>query len=387
MKRRRFLRIRYVVVVILVLWSLLQWKIKPEPEVGQQYTLTLRKQNGKVKTPLAHLTTVSLANLPDIRPSDFESFAGDKSLLLSTLRAAGIQQLDADVERLLPDRERLSHLYGTESPLVLGQETCEAYRDTVPAFQRYVGVAGLFNTGTTALTTYLEANLLVPNSVYNWDDRPPDHRYEVPWGKHRLYSIRDMFPLEGFTPGDYDKVLPIVVVRDPLVWMQSMCSATYTMRWRHTEAHCPNLVANEADVQHFQGLQLQQIIPAHIPKQNVKSTSLLDMWVKWYQEYRDSEQPHLIVRHEDLLWNPKAVLEAIRDCVGGTFKSESFVYLVGQSKWFHNHIKAQTGMISGMIKYGSGATRLRNLTQFDLQYARGVLLQSRLMNDFHYRTP
>ena len=44
-----------------------------------------------------------------------------------------------------------------------------------------------------------------------------------------------------------DDVLPIVIIKDPVNWIHSMCKHPYGGRWRHTAEHCPNLVPNEKD--------------------------------------------------------------------------------------------------------------------------------------------
>ena len=63
---------------------------------------------------------------------------------------------------------------------------------------------------------------------------------EVPWGKHNNVTWRAHSPFKSkFDSYDglkstYDKfkVLPIVMIKDPVNWMSSMCRNSYGVQWR-----------------------------------------------------------------------------------------------------------------------------------------------------------
>jgi hypothetical protein len=138
--------------------------------------------------------------------------------LYQLFQAAGVsdQDLTNDTLAVLPHvYESMVSMYGDlRQPLIVGLDTCATYRQTVPLERRYTAVAGLFNTGTNAMEFHLEHNM---NLNSTW---------QVPWGKHRvpaLTRLKHVAPrMEGKVQTD---VLPIVMVRDPFHWMQSMVRA------------------------------------------------------------------------------------------------------------------------------------------------------------------
>jgi hypothetical protein len=129
----------------------------------------------------------------------------------------------------------------------------------------------------------------------------------------------------------------------------------------------------------------------------------------------------------DLLFHAPAVLDKVRECVGAKWRHKEFVYIteyvihpikrlclikhfagrlvadlvstslvfllldhrpVKTTKYFTD-FKAQSGMVSAMIRYGqdkTGRHRIRNMTQADLQYARRYLDET-LMKTFGYQWP
>jgi hypothetical protein len=393
---------------------------------GSQYSLSFRRPNGKWKNPLKKVNHISAADLADLPllPSGRDSAATTttsttgKEFVLDLLQAAGITKVDASIREALPTWERFASLYGNDTaPVVVGRDTC---RD---ATERRPAVAGLFNTGTTALAVYLRENILsATNTNTNTNTNHKDTA--VPWGKHRLWSLRHAFwPPAARATNDtattsalhdhaHDKILPIVIVRDPFSWMQSMCTSPYKASWPHAAAHCPNLVAHAADVALAASPQPPQP-PVHlgdpipvvlVAQQQRRFRSLLHLWVEWYTEYVDAaftHEPCLLVRFEDMLIRPDAVVAAIRTCFlpqglhtaapPPAAASVAFTYVVAPVKWDQAYLKPQSGMVSALIKYGNGYDRLTNLTAADVAFARQVLAPGtpggRLMALFHYSLP
>jgi hypothetical protein len=64
-------------------------------------------------------------------------------------------------------------------------------------------------------------------------------------------------------------VMPIVVVRDPYSWMQSMCKHKYASEWQHFE-RCPNLVPSAMDRFNFTELSEADTVPVSIHYPDVK---------------------------------------------------------------------------------------------------------------------
>jgi hypothetical protein len=449
------------------------------PVAGSQYTLTIHRPNGNVTRAVTSISSVHVKDLPEELVKDLLALtnasgtasatpvsaeataAAGKEPLLQLLRAAGVTDLHPSVVALLPTWAHVVDLYGPMMMMRTGHDdttdhACAAYRAAVPPSRRYLGVAGLYNTGTTAMAIYLQENVRLPQSRVNWtqvmEEYRGEHAWEVPWGKHRLYSLRnkeELFLNPGAENLRKDQVFPIVMVRDPYTWLHSMCTAPYMAKWPHdsttaasnstssSSSHCPNLVANAQDVARFPlALKLGQRIPVRLPSQlGARFESLAHLYRDWYGQWAttttspstststganketnvssattpESVMPHMQVRFEDLIFRPEQVLERIRQCVGGTWKTDksgtpstktttgssndrTFVYVVGPAKWSHHFVKKQqqSTMISAMIKYGNGGTsvrhkqllRLFNMTNDDIQLVDRTLEQ--LMRDFHY---
>jgi hypothetical protein len=121
---------------------------------------------------------------------------------------------------------------------------------------------------------------------------------------------------------------------------------------------------------------------------NAKSwKTLLHLWNDWYRDYYFNSKHYLMIRFEDLLWHPRSVVEAIRDCVGAVYKGPLFVHVVDQSKWEHvREYGPQSNLISAMIKHGSRQRRIRGMTRADLEVAAAVL-DDELLRIFQYQRP
>jgi hypothetical protein len=112
------------------------------------------------------LTSIGAANNrpePPIASKDVavkeKHFPPGKERVLALLREAGITNLDNSTVAALPTWNEISQLYGSQSPIVYGLDTCVSYRDTVPEHERHAAVAGMFNTGTNAIAWSLSHNI------------------------------------------------------------------------------------------------------------------------------------------------------------------------------------------------------------------------------------
>ena len=129
-------------------------------------------------------------------------------------------------------------MYGLGGPRMLGLERCASFRTATPVLRRKFAVAGLYNTGTHVLHQLMQQNCALANNS-------AASKYgSVPWGKHNLLRDRGRFwaPAGGIAgatkamfDGDVTFVLPLVVIKDPLTWMASLCRKPYIARFRmHT---------------------------------------------------------------------------------------------------------------------------------------------------------
>jgi len=142
----------------------------------------------------------------------------------------------------------LKEMYGNSSePIIWGLQTCQAYRDKVPdKRQRYTAVAGLFNTGTNAMEFHLQHNLKMPS------------KWQVPWGKHRVPAVRLNHTAAGMDKLNREHVMPIIMIRDPFAFMQSMCKSPYA-----TVCTCGNCCHRTREIT-VSGSHFLHLLPAEV---------------------------------------------------------------------------------------------------------------------------
>ena len=278
----------------------------------------------------------------------------------------------------LPSWSILQALYGPlEEPVIVGLDTCETYRNTVPLEQRYAAVAGMFNTGTNAFEYHLRTNLQLR------------HVWQVPWGKHRMPSVRDSHMAPGMEHANKTAVLPVVLIRDPFYWMQSMCKMPYAAHWNKPARHCPNLVPNEIDYQRWGAKEPHKYVNGSVPVKVIFSKtqimywdSLIDLYNDHYRQYLlATDYPRLMVRFEDMLLLPTQVLQRVADCAG-TKVADVISYQTGSAKGHGSH----TTFLKAIQKTGDPERRRAGMTPQDLAYAREHL-DPELLQQFHYQVP
>jgi hypothetical protein len=136
-----------------------------------------------------------------------------KEYPLSLMKAAGMDDSITTDEycQYLPYWPNYTALYG-DRPVILGLERCSDYRKMIAEASTYpdVRIVGVYNTGTNALALNLERNLQQLGAAI---------KHDAPWGKHRevqfMLKARSAFI-------NYTTILPLIIVREPLLWMQSM---------------------------------------------------------------------------------------------------------------------------------------------------------------------
>jgi len=81
------------------------------------------------------------------RDSSASTLKDDGSIdMLSLITyAMGTDQATDEILSTLPEASDVASMYG-EEPKIIGLETCATFQNTVPAPDRYMGPAGLFNT-------------------------------------------------------------------------------------------------------------------------------------------------------------------------------------------------------------------------------------------------
>ena len=348
----------------------LQYEIKPRLAIVEDDNATVNG-DGKEETDDDPDGSMTLP-IVDLLASNLTVLVG-KHRVFSLLLEAGIDSLDLTTIRQLPEWDQISSLYypSGQRPIIHGLDSCDTYRRTVEMDQRYLATAGLFNTGTNALSFLLRENIMM-NKKAQW---------QVPWSKHRLLRISGNHTAPNMQRFNRSNVLPIVIIKDIFTWLQSMCKSPYEAHWKHNDGHCPNLVPNQWDLEQFAALQGHSTVPVRVKfseNQTIHWDSLVGLYNEWYREYYDATFPRLMVRFEDLLFAPEEMLQAIADCVGAEL-APNIVYNTKSSK---DH-GSQTNLVGAMIKFGSGRGRLHNMTSEDVQYVNDAL-DKQLRTTFDY---
>ena len=284
-----------------------------------------------------------------------------------------------DTLAMLPKWSEVTTFYG--SPKVIGLEHCSTYQQFISIDSRTIGVAGTFNSGTNLLSELLQLNCHIPGGIL----------WQVPWGKHLPASMRGNHTTRDNQHIPYKSTLPVVTVRDPYTWMQSMCRQSYNAQFEHAKQHsCPNIIPYPSDIQAHPRFATMEYIPVHVTYPShlkVRHASLVHMWNEWYNEYvhiLPPSIPRLIVRMEDLLFHGQDVITTICHCAGGTMETtfHHLPYIANQHYGIdRNH--TEKGLIRSLIQYGNISSRRIGYPSFQLQAVQD-LLDVQLMELFGY---
>jgi hypothetical protein len=326
-----------------------------------------------------------------MRPSSTLLSTEHNNKIIDIFREAGVE-LDESELLDLPTWEDIVDLVG-DSPVVHGLETCEAFRNSVPAVERNLGAAGMFNTGTNLVTSLLKQNCKIPERVAKYGTAASREahgiRWQVSWGKHTPAHYKWDHATDHARDIDKTSILPVVTIRDPYKWMASMCKNGYTARWPHNSKQCPHLVARR-DPRIVQ--RPSEPVAVHVTyaeKRSSSHNSLAHLWNDWYNDYyKHAGYPRLMVRFEDLIFYPKEMTKLICECAGGELQLPSFAYIVNPAKTGpgHGRTSERTGMVQAWIRYGKKPEIMGGFQSADYRAAREFLDED-LMNIFGYSHP
>ena len=325
--------------------------------------------------------------------------------MLDLLTLAG-ETVDDKTKRMLPDWPTVTKVIGASEPIILGLQHCPS----LDKEETILAVAGMFNSGTNNLYQLLKLNCDIPSSKYlNKFGNPMVRvRWQTPWGKHRPAESRDEIDATTKQPNptyldsawDPQSIFPVVSIRDPYTWMQSMCRKKYNSDWFYTDAHCPNLVPNLIDRQIYRRTKKRTFVtnpnyPSdkikvrggerddtgfHLESEstpvkvryntfNITYDSLAHLWNEWYQSYITADFPYLLIRAEDLIFFPEQVTQQVCECAGGTMNENFLLVQEDLKKNDKIGIRGSRDMGSMLIRYGSGRMRTHQMTKEDFEYA------------------
>ena len=315
------------------------------------------------------------------------------------LRDLNDQELQTKIKEL-PSWDRIQELYG-KKPIIFGLESCEKFQSLPNAAEHFISVAGTFNSGTNLMAQLLWQNCYMPARREKYGTAGV--RWQVPWGKHTPVhneTHRQQHRAQNEKDIPADNVFPVVTVRDPYFWMDSMCRHPYSMEWVQDPNQCPKLVPTEDDPDFLKAIAS---FPVRIEYDGTKRMhkSMLHHLNEWYSAYINATFPRAIVRYEDLIFHPQKVTEAVCLCAGGAMvggiskrrskklrrksiptdkegkqqknNDDGFQFVKESAKDNSSiHGKHKSGLLEAMIQY-SRASPNHNMTKADLRFAMDEL--------------
>ena len=301
----------------------------------------------------------------------------DKDQIYEILEQAGVQKrhMDLETRRKLPTWTRIQQLYGTE-PKMYGLERCEAFTSSVEPSISFFGIAGMFNSGTNLLAELLIQNCQIVQRMRVFGTEQRGIRWQVPWGKHTPVRYRHQHVTDTDIEIPPEHSFPMITIRDPYRWMQSMCKHSYGARWPHNKTTCPNI--QDADDWGPTPVFVKYA------ENRVRHHSLPEMWNDWYNEYFAEDFPRVFVRFEDLLFYGKNVTQTLCKCGGGVPRRDHFVHVRSSAKLgTAAHGSNKTGLLDALIQFGTDEGRLKGYTKKDLELSH-QFLDPKLMTMFDY---
>ena len=204
------------------------------------------------------------------------------------------------------------------------------------------------------------------------------------WGKHIPASYRriNRFPLNN--PDSAEHVLPIIIVRNPMDWMRSMCHESYDAKFiKRSRKDCPHLLRPGSAT-------VKNIVHVSAHQTGFKYTdyydSLADMWTTWHQQYLNNSAPRLLIRYEDMILYPQQLVQAIAECSGKPAKPE-FQYYTNEARHFvkDDSSKQPSGetMLNAMVKLGEWDFMYWTMAEPSRSYALHAL-DPEILRLFHY---
>ncbi len=302
--------------------------------------------------------------------------------------------------------------FSSKDPIIIGKEQCEGFRHRWGR-NATVGIASMFNSGSNALTKNLRLNLGIHwiNQSLITRNGTKNSVIAVPWWKHNPI-INDELIGRQASSIEHASILPIVIIRDPYFWRNSMCTAPYRLKWdRVRRGDCPKFWY-ENDTRKVIGKDVISFLVSQKEMNrsvDLKFASLFDLWNTFYDQYLQAPFPRLIVRFEDTLFRLPQIIQFVHECVGAYWKGSdellledliNSVILPGDKDLptirvystaakihgnAHNNLNASS-LVATMKKNTNATVRLNQMNRAELAYAR-LTLDPSLMQLFGYLHP
>lgn len=234
--------------------------------------------------------------IADVNLSSQDNFpSGTRESYLKKSKSAAQQQHDNGAADLNDaNRNELADQYGSEA-IIVGLDTCRRYKSILEQGDdgAVMAVRGLFQRRTAFFVQLMRKNCKLPD-----DESETDMIYNT--------DVEDHFPIRKFP----NKVLPIVVVQDPLPWMTDVCRDRPGELEIDSVARkgCPSLD--------------EPVRVRYLEFKNATThPSLAHLWNDWYEPWlTHHNNPRLLIRAEDVLLHPQDVVSQVCECIGGQIR-------------------------------------------------------------------
>lgn len=211
------------------------------------------------------------------------------------------------------------------------------------------------------------------------------------WGKHTPAQYKWKHATKQASDIRKEDVLPVVTVRNPWRWMQSMCKNPYAAHWSHYH-QCPNLKDpaternwNQVTVKFGAATEIYQSLP--------------HLWNDWYNDYLKASEPTfsndrderhypwIMVRMEDLVFHTVETVTDVCECAGGRlYEDRPFHYITDSAKADSPGHDTSTGIAEAWIKYSQPLRAGAGFTPSDYASALEAIDQ-KIMDHLHYHHP
>ena len=231
------------------------------------------------------------------------------------------------------------------------------------SIHRHAVTAGLYNTGTNALYKLLENNCDYSKYRLFWQPQ---------WGKHEIVTKQKILEWDiknnnkswnQFSINfNCSNALMIVIIKDPLTWIKSICKASYGIKFindidkrRNFKKTCPKNVS----ISKLKWIyKIDRIFDDIISVWNI-------YYQNWLNEIDADIYPMVMVRFEDLLFRPYDVANRLCGCIGHNRLLNGTVTLSDGKAKAHGKSNNRS---EAMRIYGDKEYRYDGYTKNDLLY-------------------
>lgn len=146
----------------------------------------------------------------------------DKTPIVKLVQEATGTHPDVSTIQSLPNVQQVANMYGRDIQ-IWGLDSCNRFQNSGNPVDHFISTAGTFNTGTNLMAELLIANCYMPKRrAANQGDGV---RWQVVWGKHTPVfneTVRQTHRTYNDSFVTANNMFPIVTIRDPFQWMQSV---------------------------------------------------------------------------------------------------------------------------------------------------------------------